>query len=168
MELKRNCSEVDVNTVVYLYCCKIVFNTTHCSFRHKKPWKWLRLSALHFLVPFSSHLFWTLLFLFWKKKIYRIIVISCDAGRQKTVFFSLTLLTLQARNCRDAVLIGKLSKFDMGVRTENCIQLLKWLFVCVCIYVYIYTQTTINVCISPFWTILLKAKGFLVYGQLTD
>lgn len=42
------------------------------------------------------------------------IVISGDAGRQKTVFFTLILLTLQARNCRDAALIVKLSKFDMG------------------------------------------------------
>lgn len=51
------------------------------------------------------------------------IVICSDAGRQKTVFFTLTLLTLQAWNCGDTFLIGKLSKFDMRVRTENLIVL---------------------------------------------
>lgn len=74
-----------------------------------------------FLFVLVLILFWTLLFLFWKRKLYRMIVISSDAGRQKTVFFTLTLLTLQAWNCRDAVLIGKLSKCDTGVRTENSI-----------------------------------------------
>lgn len=51
------------------------------------------------------------------------IVIGGDAGGQKTVFFSLTLLTLQARNSRGVVLIGKLSKSDTRVRTEKCVQL---------------------------------------------
>lgn len=60
------------------------------------------------------------------------IVIGGDAGRQKTVFFSLTLLTLQAQNSRDVVLIGKLNKFDMGVRIETCVQL------AFLVYVYIY------------------------------
>lgn len=53
------------------------------------------------------------------------IVIGGDAGRQKTVFFSLTLLTLQAQNSRN-VLIGKLSKFDRKVCTTS--------FGYVCIY----------------------------------
>lgn len=48
------------------------------------------------------------------------IVIGGDAGRQKTVFSSLTLLTLQAWYSRDVVLIGKLSKSDTEVRTEVC------------------------------------------------
>lgn len=66
------------------------------------------------------------------------IVISGDAGRQKTVFFTLILLTLQARNCRDAVLITKLSKCDMGVRTENCIHTAFTVAIFVCMYFYIY------------------------------
>lgn len=39
---------------------------------------------------------------------------------------------------------------------------------CSYIYIYIYILTTNNVCISSWWTILLKNKHFLVYGQLTD
>lgn len=62
------------------------------------------------------------------------IVIGGDAGRQKTVFFSLTLLTLQAQSSGDVVLIGKLNKFDMGVRTEKCVPL------AFLVYVYIYTH----------------------------
>lgn len=62
------------------------------------------------------------------------IVIGGDAGRQKTVFFSLTLLTLQAQNSRD-VLIGKLSKFDRKVCTTSFFRG----------YVHIYTLESIYV-----------------------
>lgn len=68
------------------------------------------------------------------------LVISGDAGRQKTVFFTLTLLTLQARNCRDAVLIGKLSKFDMGEQKTAYSFYSGYLSLCVVIYISVYTN----------------------------
>lgn len=105
-----------------MHCCKIVFNITHCSGRHQKAWKWHKVSAVHFLVLFSFHSILNIA-ISLLKKLYGMIVIGGDAGRQKTVFFSLTLLTLQAQNSRRVVLIGKWSKSDTGERTENCIQL---------------------------------------------